>query len=63
MQTLEKTYVLEAEDDIVPKQFIGCSIDWKQGQDVTVEQVGRCYVLKCSIWVCVPGLPVHRQQH
>ena len=32
-------YVLQPEDDIVPKEFIGCKIDWKEGKDVTFEQV------------------------
>jgi len=40
-KTLEKTYILEPEDDVVPKQFVGCTIDWKEGQDVTVEQVKK----------------------
>lgn len=38
-QVLEKTYVLEAEDDIVPKAFSGCKISWKSvAQNVTVEE-------------------------
>lgn len=39
LQVLEKTYVLQPEDDIVPKEFIGCKINWKEGKDVTFEQV------------------------
>ena len=31
--------MLQPEDDIVPKEFIGCKIDWKEGKDVTFEQV------------------------
>ena len=27
--------MLQPEDDIVPKEFIGCKIDWKEGKDVT----------------------------
>lgn len=27
------------EDEIVPKEFVGCKIDWKEGKDVTMEQV------------------------
>jgi len=38
---LTKTYVLQPEDEIVPKQFIGCKIDWKEGKDVTVEEVKK----------------------
>ena len=40
-QVLTKTYILQPEDDIVPKEFVGCKINWKEGKDVTVEQVGR----------------------
>ncbi len=36
---LTKTYVLMPEDEIVPKEFVGCKIDWKEGKDVTMEQV------------------------
>ncbi len=39
IQVLEKTYIMEPEDDIVPKEFIGCKIEWKEGKDVTMEQV------------------------
>lgn len=38
---LVKTYILEPEDDIVPKEFIGCKINWNEGKDVTVEQVKK----------------------
>ena len=38
---LVKTYILEPEDDIVPKEFIGCKIDWAEGKDVTTEQVKK----------------------
>jgi len=38
---LEKTYIVEPEDDIVPKEFIGCKIHWKEGKDVTFEQVKK----------------------
>ena len=38
---MEKTYLLQPEDDIVPKEFIGCKISWKEGKDVTMEQVKK----------------------
>ncbi|GLI62336.1 hypothetical protein VaNZ11_004945 [Volvox africanus] len=38
---LEKVYVLEPEDDVVPKRFTGTSISWKEGRDVTVEETKR----------------------
>jgi nucleosome assembly protein 1-like 1 len=41
---LEKTYIVEPEDDIVPKEFIGCKIHWKEGKDVTFEQVNSIIV-------------------
>lgn len=37
-KVLEKTYLLEPEDDVVPKRFIGTPIQWKEGRDVTVEE-------------------------
>jgi len=41
-QTLEKSYILEPEEDVIPKRFVGCKIEWKDpALDVTVEQVGR----------------------
>eukprot|EP00199_Chlamydomonas_sp_CCMP681_P001774 CAMPEP_0119116616 /NCGR_PEP_ID=MMETSP1180-20130426/52385_1 /TAXON_ID=3052 ORGANISM="Chlamydomonas cf sp, Strain CCMP681" /NCGR_SAMPLE_ID=MMETSP1180 /ASSEMBLY_ACC=CAM_ASM_000741 /LENGTH=359 /DNA_ID=CAMNT_0007105787 /DNA_START=37 /DNA_END=1116 /DNA_ORIENTATION=+ len=37
-KTLEKTYMLEPEEDIIPKKFIGQKIDWKESSlDPTVE--------------------------
>lgn len=42
-QVLTKTYILQPEDDIVPKEFVGCKINWKEGKDVTVEQVGSTW--------------------
>ncbi|KXZ54343.1 hypothetical protein GPECTOR_5g425 [Gonium pectorale] len=39
--TLEKVYVLEPEDDVVPKHFTGTAINWKPGRDVTVEEQKR----------------------
>ena len=40
LQTLEKTYVLEPTDDVIPKKFIGSKINWKDSSvDPTVEQV------------------------
>jgi hypothetical protein len=45
-QVLEKTYLLEPEDEVIPKQFIGCKIDWKDAAlDPTVEQVRAFYCL------------------
>ncbi|KAG2425925.1 hypothetical protein HXX76_013299 [Chlamydomonas incerta] len=38
---LEKVYVLEPEDDVVPKAFTGTVINWKEGRDVTVEEQKR----------------------
>ncbi|PNH07335.1 Nucleosome assembly protein [Tetrabaena socialis] len=38
---LEKVYVLEAEDDVVPKHFTGTVISWKEGRNVTVEEQKR----------------------
>ncbi len=39
-QTLSKTYTVEPEDEVVPKKFVGCKINWKDPSlDVTVEQV------------------------
>ncbi|KAG2485904.1 hypothetical protein HYH03_015348 [Edaphochlamys debaryana] len=40
-KTLEKVYVLEPEDDVVPKRFTGTPIAWKGGMDVTVEEQKR----------------------
>lgn len=38
-KVLEKTYLLEAEDDVVPKAFTGCTINWSSpSKDVTVEE-------------------------
>ncbi len=34
-------YVLEPEDDVVPKAFTGTGINWKEGRDVTVEEQKR----------------------
>jgi hypothetical protein len=35
--------VLEPEDDVIPKRFEGCTIEWKDpSMDVTVEQVRGC---------------------
>lgn len=40
MQTLEKTYILEEEEDIIPKKFLGTKINWKDSKvDPTVEAV------------------------
>ncbi|GFR47666.1 hypothetical protein Agub_g9410 [Astrephomene gubernaculifera] len=36
-KVLEKVYVLEPEDDVVPKHFTGTPIQWKEGCDTTVE--------------------------
>eukprot|EP00983_Pelagomonas_calceolata_P049053 1141325-Pelagomonas_calceolata.AAC.3 len=37
-QTLEKSYILEPEEDVIPKRFEGCAIEWKDPSlDVTVE--------------------------
>ncbi|KAG2434978.1 hypothetical protein HYH02_011977 [Chlamydomonas schloesseri] len=38
---LEKVYLLEPEDDVVPKAFTGTVINWKEGRDVTVEEQKR----------------------
>lgn len=39
-KVLEKAYILEPEEDVIPKKFIGCKIDWKDpAVDPTVEQV------------------------
>ena len=27
----------------MPKEFVGCKINWKEGKDVTVEQVGSTW--------------------
>lgn len=54
MQVLEKTYLLEPEDDVVPKRFIGTPIQWKEGRDVTVEeQKKRVKAPKVRISMCV----------
>mmetsp|Transcript_7295 Transcript_7295/g.18064 ORF Transcript_7295/g.18064 Transcript_7295/m.18064 type:complete len:352 (-) Transcript_7295:342-1397(-) len=38
-KVLEKTYILEPEDDLIPKNFLGTKIDWKDAAlDVTTEQ-------------------------
>eukprot|EP00798_Chlamydomonas_sp_ICE-L_P003281 gene3281-13306_t len=39
--TLEKTYMLEPTEDLIPVKFVGCEIDWNQGKDTTVEQVKK----------------------
>jgi len=37
-KTLEKSYILEPEEDVIPKRFEGCAIEWKDPSlDVTVE--------------------------
>lgn len=36
-KTLEKTYILDDTEELVPKQFIGTKIDWKAGKNLTVE--------------------------
>lgn len=39
---LEKTFLLEEEDEFVPRQFIGCKIDWKKAEmDTTMEAVKK----------------------
>ncbi|GLC42059.1 hypothetical protein PLESTB_001063600 [Pleodorina starrii] len=40
-KVLEKVYMLEPEDDVVPKRFTGTTIAWKEGRDVTVEETKR----------------------
>jgi hypothetical protein len=41
-KTLTKKYVLEPEDDVIPKKFEGCKINWKDDKlNPTVEAV-RC---------------------
>ncbi|MEW5306877.1 MAG: hypothetical protein WDW36_009314 [Sanguina aurantia] len=40
-QTLSKTYILEPEEEVVPKKFTGTAISWKEGKDVTVEVVKK----------------------
>jgi len=40
---LEKSYILEPEEDVIPKKFVGSQISWKDpAMDVTVEQVCVC---------------------
>jgi len=42
-QMLEKSYILEPEEDVIPKKFVGSQISWKDpAMDVTVEQVCVC---------------------
>lgn len=36
---LTKTYFMEPVDDAIPRKFVGSEIEWKEGQDVTVELV------------------------
>jgi hypothetical protein len=40
MQVLEKAYILEPEDDVIPKRFTGTEIKWKDPSlNPTVEMV------------------------
>ncbi len=48
-QTLTKRYIVEPEDDIIPKQFIGCEINWKDvALNPTVEQVTSGRLERCQ---------------
>lgn len=40
-KTLDKTYTLEAEDEVVPRAFTGCAVSWQPDMDVTVEYVKK----------------------
>lgn len=36
-KVLEKTYIMDDTEELIPKRFIGTKIDWKAGKNVTVE--------------------------
>lgn len=38
--TLEKTYLMEDMENLIPSKFMGTSIDWKPGMDTTVQVRG-----------------------